>query len=334
MVRPARLAYVAFAAAAICVPIACGLDAVGSAPLSETTTPNAKDASVVLEDASMGGGDASQGCTDGRTICGDQCTDTTADPANCGGCGKACAVGQTCNAGTCDVLCVGDTIRCAGACIDPSTDPANCGKCGNACGAGLPVCVAKSCEADCKSDQTRCSTDAGAGGALTYCASTMTDRNNCGACGTVCTVNQTCVAGTCKDLCQSPARVGDVFSPTMVGCVDKHTWTNRAQSCPPGTTVCTAAQWNARPAGPKPTFNYWTNDYLEYKGSSSACVAVPQNTGGGGCGGYPMRVCGKKTDPVGNVCNWTNCGFNTVSPNQYYGGCQSNFYAGALCCSP
>jgi hypothetical protein len=337
VLRPARLACLAFAAAVISVPLACGLDVVGSAPLAEsTTTPDGTDGGV-LDDGSMGGGDATQGgCTDGRTVCSGTCTDTTADPANCGGCGMACAVGQTCNAGTCDVLCVGDTIRCAGACVDPSSDPANCGKCGNACGAGLPVCVSKSCEADCKADQTRCSPDAGAGdgGALTYCATTMTDRNNCGACGKVCTVNQSCVAGTCKDLCQSPARVGDVFSPTMVGCVDKRTWNNRAQSCPAGTTVCTPAQWNARPAGSKPTFNYWTNDYLEYKGSSSNCVAVPQNTGGGSCYGDPMRVCGAKTDQAGNSCNWTNCGYGTVSPNQYFGGCQNNAYAGALCCSP
>jgi hypothetical protein len=324
-------------AAAIAVFVACGIDVVGSAPSAEIPTAETREGgSKTIEDAAAFDGDATQGeCNEGRTVCGDKCTDTTADPSNCGGCGAACALAQTCNAGKCDVLCVGDTLRCSGACIDPATDPSNCGTCGHACGGGTPVCVAKSCEADCLAGQTRCSPDGGVGdaGALTYCASTMTDRNNCGACGKVCTNNQSCVAGACKDLCKSPARIGDVFSPTMVGCVDKRIWDDRAQSCPPGSTVCTAAQWNALPNTKKPTFNYWTNDYLQWTGTKSSCAAVP-NGSGNPCYGDPMRVCGAGTDQAGNTCNWTNCGYNTATPNQYYGGCQNNGSAGALCCTP
>jgi hypothetical protein len=234
------------------------------------------------------------------------------------------------------VLCVGDTIRCGGACVDPSTDPTNCGACGTVCGATDPVCVAKSCVKSCAAGQMLCMPDGGAGdaGGLTYCATPMTDRNNCGACGKVCTANQNCVGGSCKDLCQSPAQLGEVFNSKMVGCVDARSWNSRAMACPPGATVCSAAQWNALPAGTKPKFNYWTNDYLEYKGSASNCAAVPENTGGGPCFGDPMRVCAARTDAKGNSCNWTSCGFNASSPNRYYGGCQGNSSAGVLCCTP
>jgi hypothetical protein len=34
-------------------------------------------------------------------VCDGRCIDTTRDLANCGGCGKPCAAGQTCRAGTC-----------------------------------------------------------------------------------------------------------------------------------------------------------------------------------------------------------------------------------------
>lgn len=344
MSRPARsghaaavaLAYVAIGAAVISVPIACGLDVVGSAPSAGSASTDPGSPGRAIEDAAAFDGDATQGgCNEGRTVCGTGCTDTTADPANCGMCGKACGIGQTCNVGTCDVLCVGDTIRCGGACVDPSTDPANCGTCKTVCGASDPVCVAKSCVKNCGAGQTLCAPDGGTGdaGSLTYCATTKTDRNNCGACGKVCAANQSCVGSTCKDLCQSPARVGDVFSPTMAGCVDKRSWDNRALTCPAGSRVCTAAEWNARPAGAKPTFNYWTNDYLQWNGAQSSCAAVP-NGNGYACYGDPMRVCAATTDPNGNTCNWVNCGYNATSPNDYYGGCQGNTYAGALCCAP
>jgi hypothetical protein len=39
------------------------------------------------------------------------------------------------------------------------------------------------------------------------------------------------------------------------------------------------------------------------------------------------------TDPEGNECDWTGCGFNSISPNQFFGGCTSTGGAGTLCCS-
>jgi hypothetical protein len=314
---------------------ACGLRVVGSgSPDASLVTPSSSDAGVAaIEDAAAFDGDATQAvtCDAPRAMCDTGCTDTTADPANCGGCGKACSPGQTCNVGTCDVLCVGSTLRCHGACVDPSSDPANCGACDKACPSDRTLCVASACSKNCDlaMGQKECDPDGG----IAYCATVATDPKNCGACGNVCAANQSCVASTCKDLCVSPARVGDVFSATMVGCVDRRTWADRAKTCPVGSKVCTAAQWNGRPAGTKPAFNYWTDDYLQWLGSGPGkCVAVT-NGSGGACYGYPMHVCAASTDPVGNTCNWTDCGYGSLLPDQYYGGCQGDFYAGTLCCT-
>jgi hypothetical protein len=66
--------------------------------------------------------------------CGDQCVDTSADTANCGGCARACSVGLSC---------------CAGACTDLATDPLHCGACGQACDTLHSVgasCVGASCQ--------------------------------------------------------------------------------------------------------------------------------------------------------------------------------------------
>jgi len=41
----------------------------------------------------------------GVALCGDSCVSTASDPAHCGGCGKACATGETCGNGVCVALC-------------------------------------------------------------------------------------------------------------------------------------------------------------------------------------------------------------------------------------
>jgi hypothetical protein len=45
-------------------------------------------------------------CPPGQTICGAACVDMQSDPANCGTCGHACAVGGLCKAGTCVTLTI------------------------------------------------------------------------------------------------------------------------------------------------------------------------------------------------------------------------------------
>jgi hypothetical protein len=46
----------------------------------------------------------------GATDCGSACVDTADDPANCGGCGLACAAGETCASGTCQLLSAWPTL--------------------------------------------------------------------------------------------------------------------------------------------------------------------------------------------------------------------------------
>ena len=56
----------------------------------------------------------------------------------------------------------------------------------------------------------------------------------------------------------------------------------------------------------------------------------------------PMRVCtptgeddwdGDGVVDPDNTCNWENCGLNVADPNEYFGGCNGNMYAGSLCCT-
>jgi len=56
-------------------------------------------------------------CSYGQTLC-DYCTDVYYDAANCLYCGRRCAAGFLC---------------CAGSCVDISSDLNNCGACGNIC---------------------------------------------------------------------------------------------------------------------------------------------------------------------------------------------------------
>jgi Stigma-specific protein, Stig1 len=320
---------------------ACGLDvaATGGAggPVEaglDTNVPPRLDASSRTD-----GGDAAQGaCSAEETVCGDACTDLKADPLNCGMCGKTCAEGQTCDEGKCTVLCVADKTKCNDTCVDLASDPAHCGSCDKACEPGL-LCAAKSCVTSCELPLERCGggEDGGAdAGGPGYCADKKTDRNNCGACGRVCQQNEVCTAGACTPVCVTTARIGDVFGPTMVGCVAKVGFSSRASVCPAGTKVCSGQDWVNRRGTKVPSYNYWTNDDLRWSGQDGNCLA--STSIGQLCGQFtatPMRVCGKKTDPVGNSCRWTGCGFGAArQPSQYFGGCEGNTSAGTLCCAP
>lgn len=128
------------------------------------------------------------------------------------------------------------------------------------------------------------------------------------------------------------------WNQEMFGCAGTVTYPNRAQLCKTGYHVCSAAEYvtnndygdhNAE----APRHNYWTNDNLKYGGTGSgACWAA---TTGNSCNAStPMRVCTPEgTDDEGNHCNWENCGFGASSTaNRYFGGCNNDSTAGAVCC--
>lgn len=91
-------------------------------------------------------------CEVGESLCGDECTDTSSDPQNCGNCGIVCVDGF-CDGGFCQSqpqpVCPDGYSPCGDFCYDLQNDPQNCGFCGNVCSPGVSCsggsCAAQSC---------------------------------------------------------------------------------------------------------------------------------------------------------------------------------------------
>jgi RHS repeat-associated protein len=118
---------------------------------------------------------------------------TASDPANCGGCGVACAASEACVSGSCVASCDAGELECGGLCVDPQTDALHCGGCGVACDAG-EVCQLGSCvtPAACGAGEIVCS------GA---CVDPNDDPQHCGGCNEVCPAAQVCGGGECVLAC-------------------------------------------------------------------------------------------------------------------------------------
>jgi hypothetical protein len=79
-------------------------------------------------------------------MCYGKCFDLANDDAHCGNCLTACAKGERCIAGTCELDCKTLTL-CDGACFDTSTSKKHCSTCGHACAFG-EACVGAACRCD------------------------------------------------------------------------------------------------------------------------------------------------------------------------------------------
>jgi hypothetical protein len=261
-------------------------------------------------------------CQPPMTWCQSQaiCTDLETDDLNCGACGSQCTAGNRCVSKVC---CPVWKMFCAGGCVDVESSTDHCGGCGNKCAAG-EQCLTGVC---CAPGKAVC------GGA---CVDLASDRDNCGSCGKVCNPGAPCTNGACAGTppaiaCKSGVE-DQVFAAGMRGCKGHVYFKDRATLCnAPKFRVCTAKEWVAKHAGQAPTHIYWTNDVLYAEGKSKDCYVSTQKLTW--CGpSSPMRVCSGKQDTEYNSCNWTDCGLDTKTPNVFFGGCQGNWTAGALCC--
>ena len=173
----------------------------------------------------LDGGANTGGCTGGEVLCSGVCVDTTSDPAHCGACDNACAVGDGCQGGQCvasGTSCSPGQTSCNGVCTDVTSDPTNCGACANACASGQ-TCTAGACTGGatgCTGNQTAC------GGVCTDLAS---DPANCGACGNACATGQTCAAGACGGGMTGGTGTGGCAD--LINCLNNCTTMSCQQTC-------------------------------------------------------------------------------------------------------
>jgi len=190
----------------------------------------------------------------------------------------------------------------------------------------------------------------------TYTVQSADVLGNVSACSN--TVANGSVASTNAQNCADvPAlRSAQLFpTPVMQGCGGQVTYDNRATLCAAGCRVATADEWVTNFGGAAPAHHYWVDEALTFSNAGGACGPAGCNTNNCyasrantsplelSCGtGRAMHVCTgtgafNGADPEGNTCTWTACGYNSITPKQFFGGCSSpgDLTAGALCvCTP
>ena len=288
-------------------------------------------------------------CTDGacacpanQTQCGRECINTRTDRENCGACGNDCPGGQTCSEGACvDIVCPSGQSVCDNRCVDVTTDGYNCGACDRRCNlGGRQVCAAGTCA--CPGGLSRCSGPVDEPGdpvALSriaadddVCVDFMTDRNNCGGCGTLCPTGKTCQAGTCQnivcgsgrtlcgnecvDLATDPGHCGGCNNTCYKAEGGGQICVNSVCTCPGGQTKCTYPGPTPAPADSGAESGY------------SVCVDTQTNRFNcGACGTYcpsgktcMAGACVAITCPSGQTLCGDEC-VNLQIDGQHCGAC-------------
>ncbi len=257
------------------------------------------------EDAGQDVPDVPPPCTTPNLMCGERCVDPATDTMNCGMCGNACPMGQSCVMGAC--ACLMGRTACAGICVDTQTDDRNCGTCGTACPSGQS-CQAGACV--CPTGQTLC------GGS---CVSTQSDTANCGMCGNACPASQSCTNGACAcaagrvacgtgtaTVCADPQTDNNNCGMCGRACTGGQTCVAGACACPMGQTFCDGACVNTQTA-------------------QTDCGMC-----GRACGTAQTCTAGTCTCPTGQTACGTSC-VNTATDSANCGACGTACPMGQSC---
>jgi 6-phosphogluconolactonase (cycloisomerase 2 family) len=175
--------------------------------------------------AQGGSGGEGDPCGAGTTACGETCVNLVNDPAHCGACFEACALGEVCSVGSCGTACGAGTTLCNGLCFDTDLDPNHCGGCFEACAQG-EACVGGVCELVCVGGTLACDGD---------CVDPALDPQHCGGCDIACAPGQGCFSGSCAPNC------GLGTTPCGGTCVDTDWDPNHCGACDlpcEGQTAC------------------------------------------------------------------------------------------------
>jgi hypothetical protein len=280
-------------------------------------------------------------CPTGQVNCGGVCTDITL-AATCGSCSNNCntqSPATSCKtSGTSHICCKSTEVNCNGVCIDTNSSETNCGACvaagGDVCGTGQTCQGGVCCNDPLVNLSGLCCLDPATNpgsavcGTPPACVNTLTDDNNCGACGStgpthVCTNGDHCVNGACTATCPYPANSCNVCTDTQTD--PNHCGSTACATCPTPADcvsgVCESCSVATGGVFPNACNNQCTNFQTD-PNNCGACNAPC--SGGQQCS--TGLCCAVGTTHCGNTCVDFNSGIpQSDGTTLDCGGCGSSF---------